>query len=40
MKKTHGAGCACCGGGSMRRTRRGKNGAKSFPDSRPWMISH
>ena len=40
MKKNHGAGCACCSGKSMRKSRRGKNGAKSFPGSRPWMISH
>ncbi len=40
MKKTHGPGCGCCGGKSMRRNKRGKNGAKSFPSSRPWMISH
>jgi putative FmdB family regulatory protein len=37
----HGAGCGCCGGKkSMRYTRRGKNGSKSFPTARPWMISH
>jgi hypothetical protein len=24
----------------MRATKRGKNGAKSFPGARPWMISH
>jgi putative FmdB family regulatory protein len=42
FKAKHGAGCACCGGKSSmkRRTARGKNGAKSFPGSRPWMISH
>jgi putative FmdB family regulatory protein len=40
MKSSHGAGCSCCTGKSMRRTKRGKNGAKSFPGSRPWMISH
>jgi putative FmdB family regulatory protein len=40
MKSAHGAGCACCSGKSMRRTKRGKNGAKSFPSARPWMISH
>ena len=39
-KKTHGAGCACCTGKSSRMTRRGKDGSKSFPTSRPWMISH
>ena len=36
----HGAGCSCCGSKSKRNMRRGKNGAKSFPASRPWMISH
>jgi hypothetical protein len=38
--KAHGAGCSCCAGRSLRKTKRGKNGAKSFPTSRPWMISH
>jgi putative FmdB family regulatory protein len=36
----HGAGCACCSGRSSRSTRRGRDGSKSFPASRPWMISH
>ena len=41
FKAKHGAGCGCCSGkSSMRRTQRGKKGAKSFPGSRPWMISH
>jgi putative FmdB family regulatory protein len=41
LKAKHGAGCGCCGGKSlMRRTQRGKKGAKSFPGGRPWMISH
>ena len=40
MKKSHGAGCACCSGKSSRMTRRGTSGSKSFPTSRPWMISH
>ena len=40
LKNKHGAGCACCTGKSSRMTRRGKNGSKSFPTSRPWMISH
>jgi putative FmdB family regulatory protein len=41
MKAGHGSGCACCSGKStMRHTKRGRNGAKSFPGSRPWMISH
>jgi putative FmdB family regulatory protein len=37
---THGAGCSCCSGRSNRLVRRGKNGSKSFPTTRPWMISH
>ena len=40
MKAAHGAGCSCCGAKSMRNSKRGKNGAKSFPAARPWMISH
>jgi putative FmdB family regulatory protein len=36
----HRAGCACCTGASSRRMTRSRNGAKSFPASRPWMISH
>jgi putative FmdB family regulatory protein len=37
----HGAGCRCCGGGRPSRSvKRGRNGSKSFPTSRPWMISH
>ena len=40
MKKNHGAGCTCCSGASSRMTRRSKDGSKSFPKSRPWMISH
>jgi len=36
----HGAGCSCCSGRSRRMVARGKNGAKGFPTSRPWMISH
>jgi putative FmdB family regulatory protein len=39
-KQAHGRGCACCGQKSSRRLKRGSNGAKSFPTSRPWMISH
>ena len=39
---SHGAGCACCSGGARpgRATLRRSDGAKSFPGSRPWMISH
>jgi putative FmdB family regulatory protein len=40
MKSKHGAGCSCCSGTSMRYTKKYKNGAKSFPMKRPWMISH
>jgi len=41
MGAAHAAGCRCCGGGrSSRLVKRGKNGSKSFPTSRPWMISH
>ena len=39
-KATHGAGCSCCSGRLGRMVKRGKSGAKSFPTSRPWMISH
>jgi putative FmdB family regulatory protein len=39
-KSSHMAGCACCSGKSSRMTRRGKDGSKSFPARRPWMISH
>jgi putative FmdB family regulatory protein len=39
LKASHGTGCACCSGKS-RMTKRGKDGSKSFPTSRPWMISH
>jgi putative FmdB family regulatory protein len=40
FRASHGAGCACCSAKSSRMTRRGKDGSKSFPASRPWMISH
>jgi putative FmdB family regulatory protein len=40
MKGKHAPGCACCAGRSSRFVARGKGGAKSFPTSRPWMISH
>jgi len=36
----HGAGCACCSPTSSRKVKRGRNGAKSFPSTRPWMLSH
>ena len=43
LKRQHGSGCSCCSGTprqSGRKTARGKNGAKSFPSARSWMISH
>jgi hypothetical protein len=40
IKAKHGPGCGCCGSLASRRVKRGKNGSKSFPSSRPWMISH
>ncbi len=40
LKSSHGVGCACCSGKPSRMTSRGKDGSKSFPASRPWMISH
>jgi len=36
----HRPGCACCVSTTSKRTRIGKDGSKSFPASRPWMISH
>lgn len=39
----HGRGCACCSGTgktSLRLAARDKDGMKSFPTKRPWMISH
>jgi putative FmdB family regulatory protein len=39
-KNAHGAGCSCCTGKSSRLVKQGKNGSKSFPTARPWMISH
>ena len=40
-KATHGRGCSCCSGKSKSsRTVKAKNGAKTFPKARPWMISH
>jgi putative FmdB family regulatory protein len=40
FKAKHGVGCSCCGGLPKRKVAKGKGGAKSFPSSRPWMISH
>ncbi|MFZ5931934.1 MAG: FmdB family zinc ribbon protein [Pseudomonadota bacterium] len=39
-KSRHGANCSCCTGKGSRLTARAKDGSKSFPASRPWMISH
>jgi len=39
----HGPGCSCCSGSGKKRGRKtavGRDGSKSFPTSRPWMISH
>jgi putative FmdB family regulatory protein len=37
----HGPNCGCCGSGKKSRlTLHGADGSKSFPTSRPWMISH
>ena len=35
----HAPGCACCGGGKSGAVYT-KDGAKTFPSRRPWMISH
>jgi len=40
LRDSHGSGCTCCSGRSSRPVRKGKTGSKSFPNSRPWMISH
>jgi hypothetical protein len=45
LKRTHGSGCGCCSGKSLRYD-NGAGGDKSgsntkgFPARRPWMISH
>lgn len=41
-KQLHGSGCSCCSGGkrNSNKTLRGRGGERSFPQSRPWMISH
>jgi putative FmdB family regulatory protein len=39
-KAKHGPGCGCCSGKPSRKVAMTKSGAKSFPTSRPWMISH
>jgi putative FmdB family regulatory protein len=41
MERRHGPGCSCCGQKKPSRTvKRARDGAKSFPASRPWMLSH
>ena len=41
VKALHGPGCACCSGRKLsRKIACGKDGSKSFPTNRPWMISH
>jgi putative FmdB family regulatory protein len=39
---SHGGGCTCCAARPLGRRKKGKEkaAAKSFPNSRPWMISH
>jgi hypothetical protein len=32
--------CACCKGPAKGGAFRSRDGAKSFPNARPWMISH
>jgi putative FmdB family regulatory protein len=39
-KAAHGPGCGCCTGKTSRPVKKARNGAKSFPSARPWMISH
>jgi putative FmdB family regulatory protein len=39
-ERAHAPGCSCCSGRSSRLVARGKGGTKSFPTSRPWMLSH
>ena len=41
-KSSHGPNCGCCGGGSAKKsgTLYRPDGSKSFPNKRPWMISH
>ncbi|WP_158046091.1 FmdB family zinc ribbon protein [Skermanella pratensis] len=35
----HGPGCSCCSGGKSSAVYT-RDGAKTFPSKRPWMISH
>lgn len=39
-KRAHGPGCGCCSGGPTSAAMRPRDGAKTFPGKRPWMISH
>jgi putative FmdB family regulatory protein len=39
-KAAHGPGCGCCSAKPSRTVEKARNGAKSFPSARPWMISH
>jgi putative FmdB family regulatory protein len=36
----HLPGCGCCSTGKRSATLTAANGNKSFPNNRPWMISH
>ncbi|WP_264046995.1 FmdB family zinc ribbon protein [Methylobacterium flocculans] len=36
----HGPGCGCCGTKSGMKANANPTAAKSFPNARPWMISH
>lgn len=40
MKAAHGSGCGCCAGKLSPSLKRAKDGSKSFPTKRPWMLSH
>jgi putative FmdB family regulatory protein len=39
-KAAHGPGCSCCSAKPTSARAQKRNGAKGFPDKRPWMISH
>jgi len=39
-RASHAPGCGCCSGKPSRLVKKTKSGAKSFPTTRPWMISH
>lgn len=40
LSKQHGAGCACCSAGHKTSTAPPAGSPRSFPNKRPWMISH